>query len=467
MTVQESVHHALAPRFADGKKPRCLVALSGGQDSVALLYALQKEAEKTDFFLHAVHVHHGIRGEEADRDAGFCEALCEDWDVPFHLCRVDVPAFAKAQGLSIEDAARKLRYQALQQKAEELGADCILTAHHQDDQAETVLLRLIRGTTVDGLCGIAQAHQSYLRPLLAVERSEIEDFCALHGLPYVEDSTNDDTAYLRNFVRHRVMPLLKSCNPRVTEAIVRLSQSAKEDADYWNAQLALMLSQSLDCTQLAPCHDALLKRYLAAQAYQNGAKNVTAKQLEAAVQLVRNGKTGQSVSFAPSRRLRRSYQTLIWEQDRAPSQDFAPTVLTKGKTELPNGDTVFYLTEEKELAQLQNIYKSLTSVAISSATIQGSLICRKRKEGDTVRQNRQTKSYKKLAQSRHADAKARDALPLVCDDAGVLWIPHLALCDRIKVKKGEKPTGYFAYLPSPPCNDIPPLQEKPENETKK
>ncbi len=461
MTVQESVRDALAPHLADGKKPRCLVALSGGQDSVALLYALRKLAEETGFFLYAVHVHHGIRGEEADRDAGFCEALCEDWNIPFRLCCVDVPTLAKEEGLSPEDAARRLRYAALQQTADAVGADYILTAHHQDDQAETVLLRLIRGTTVDGLCAIAKENQTYLRPLLEVEKREIEDYCALHGLPYVVDSTNDDTAYLRNFVRHRVMPLLKSCNPRITEAIARLSQSAKEDADYWNVQVASMLSQPLDCTALAACHDALLKRYLAALAYRQGAKNVTAKQLEAAGKLVKSGKTGQSVSFAPSLRLRRSYQSLIWEQDDAPSKDFAPIPFTKGRTELPNGDAVFYLTEEKELAELQNIYKSLTSVAISSATIQGQLICRKRKEGDTVRQNRQTKSYKKLAQSRHADAKARDALPLVCDDAGILWIPHLALCDRIRVKKGEKPTGYFAYLPSPPCNDIPPLQEKP------
>ncbi len=461
MTLVAELRKVLAQYRTDSEKaPLYLVALSGGADSVALLHAMHLLAEQEGFSLHALHVHHGIRKEEADRDAAFCRTLCENRQIPFHVSYVDVPSHAKQTGQSEEEAARELRYAALSAAAEKIGADRIVTAHHKDDQAETVLLRTLRGTSLDGLCAMAPQTGRCLRPFLQISRCKILDFCKEHQLSYVEDSTNSDTAHLRNFLRHRVLPLLKQYNPKVQDALCRLAQSAQEDASYWQQAVGNLQAQNPDCQQLSLCHDALLKRYLCACAYQNGAKNVSSAQLNALTSLVRQGKTGQSVSLFPSLRCRKSYQMLIWEPETAKEAAWQAIPLTFGRTDLPNGDAVFFLQNRKELEELQNIYKSLISVAISSATIQGKLICRPRKAGDTVRQNAMTRSYKKLSQSRHLDASKRATLPLICDENDVLWIPSLALCDRVKPKKGDAPDAFFAYLEAPFCNETSTLQEK-------
>ncbi len=455
MTLLSELRAALARFLPEShKKPLCLVALSGGADSVALAYALHLLAKEGELCVCAVHVHHGIRKEEADRDAAFCHSICDAWQIPLTVSYVDVPAHVKQTGQSEEEGARELRYAQLDATAVAVGADCILTAHHQDDQAETVLLRVLRGTSVDGLGAMATQNGRYLRPFLRLTRNDILDFCQAHDLSYVEDSTNADTAHPRNFLRHRVLPLLQEQNPLVADALCRLAQSAREDASYWKDAVQALQKTNPDCKTLSQCHDALLKRYLCACAYQNGAKNVTSAQLQALVALVKSGKTGQSVSLAPALQCRRSYQALIWERDeRTPTTPaWTSLPLQEGRTDLPNGDAVFFLKSRKELEELQNIYKSITSVAISSATIQGQLICRPRKEGDAVRQNDMTRSYKKLSQSRHLDARMRAKLPLICDEKDVLWIPSLALCDRVKPKKGEEPDAFFAYLEASFCS---------------
>ena len=171
------------------------VALSGGRDSVALAYALKK----ADVSLIAVNVEHGIRGESSVNDSKFVEEFCKKYDIPLLSFSVDVPSFCKQNGYTTEQGARILRYDIFDKVLSDGKCDFIALAHHADDQVETVFMRIIRGTGVRGLCGMSAVSGKYIRPLLDCTREDINDFIAKNELPYVDDETNFDTDYTRNF----------------------------------------------------------------------------------------------------------------------------------------------------------------------------------------------------------------------------------------------------------------------------
>lgn len=203
-------------------KPRFLAAVSGGLDSMCLLrFLLDWQAEKGGAVL-AAHFNHRLRGEDADRDEAFVRDWCWEHGVTFIRGEGDARAHARQEGQSIEEAARHLRYGFLLQAAEENDCDWVLTAHQADDSAETLLLNLVRGTGIRGLCGIPDIRGKLARPFLHVTRRELEEYAAARNIPHREDATNaDPDAASRNFLRLRVMPLLKELNPQAVEHLQR------------------------------------------------------------------------------------------------------------------------------------------------------------------------------------------------------------------------------------------------------
>lgn len=189
-----------------GRGDRIIVAVSGGADSVCLLELLYELAEKWELSLFVLHVHHGIRGEEADGDARFVEELAEERHIPFRLVKADVPAEAGRRGCSEEEAGRCLRYEALEQYRREMEADRIAVAHHQDDQAETVLFHLFRGSGPRGLAGIPVRRGVIIRPLLFASRAGIQEYLERRGIAWRQDATNRELVYARNRIRHQIMP---------------------------------------------------------------------------------------------------------------------------------------------------------------------------------------------------------------------------------------------------------------------
>ena len=192
-----------------------LVALSGGADSIALLRILNTLGYKTE----AIHCNFHLRGEESNRDEAFCKHLCQQLDIPLHLVHFDTKTYSELHHVSIEMAARELRYRHFQQLKETLKAESICVAHHKDDCAETVLMNLVRGTGLKGLTGIRAKNGDIVRPLLCLSRQEIENYLSSIGQDYVTDSTNLTDEATRNKYRLNVFPLLKEINPSVTEAI--------------------------------------------------------------------------------------------------------------------------------------------------------------------------------------------------------------------------------------------------------
>jgi tRNA(Ile)-lysidine synthase len=219
-----------------------LVALSGGADSVALLLLLKEYG----FNVHAAHCDFHLRGDESDRDEAFCVALCQRLGVELHRAHFDTREYAELHKVSIEMAARELRYRWFEQLREDIGAAGICVAHHRDDSVETVLLNLVRGTGLRGLTGIQPRNGYILRPLLCVSRAEIEAFLAEKGQKYVTDSTNLEADVQRNIMRLEVLPLLRKLNPAVAENIQRTAENLGEA----QAVLDALISKYKDCNSV-------------------------------------------------------------------------------------------------------------------------------------------------------------------------------------------------------------------------
>lgn len=208
------------------KSHRLLVALSGGADSVYLLLSLLSQGVD----IEAVHCNFHLRGEESDRDERFCRVLCKRKNVKLHVTHFETKEYASTHKISIELAARQLRYDYFEKLRQEIGAEYIAVAHHKDDQVETIIHNLVRGTGVKGLCGMQEINGHIIRPLLNVTRKEIEEKLAEWGETFVTDSTNLEDDATRNKIRHHIIPLLKELNPQAVENIFRMSEHMKETA---------------------------------------------------------------------------------------------------------------------------------------------------------------------------------------------------------------------------------------------
>ena len=215
-----------------------VAALSGGADSVSLLFALNKLSQELDFTLSACHVNHGLRGEESDGDMRFCQELCDRLGIELRILNTDVRDFQKKHE-SIEETARRVRYDFF---AEVSQGKKLATAHNCDDSAETVLLNMMRGTGLKGLCGIPPVRGNIIRPLIRCTRDEVESYCNENALGYVTDKTNLSDDYTRNKVRHAILPEIMKINSSFLETASRMQQHLREDSEL----LESMAAQALD-----------------------------------------------------------------------------------------------------------------------------------------------------------------------------------------------------------------------------
>ena len=208
----------------DNRVKNVTVALSGGADSMSLLYCLLELKDELGITVNAAHLNHLIRGDEAFRDEEFVKEECHKLGVELFLKRVDVPKLASDSGKSLELTAREVRYAFF----EEINTGVVATAHNADDNLETVIFNLTRGSAIDGLCGIPPKRDIFIRPLILTTRKEIEEYCAFKNIEYVTDSTNLEDCYTRNKIRHNVIPILKEINSNVSQTVLRTGKSLRE-----------------------------------------------------------------------------------------------------------------------------------------------------------------------------------------------------------------------------------------------
>jgi len=273
---------------------RLAVGLSGGADSVALLRALHERSSELGLVLHAAHLHHGLRGEEADGDLAFTRDLACELSLPFHEHRVDAVAEAHENGETIEESARRLRYGWFRQLMAAGEVEAVATAHTSDDQAETVLAKFLRGAWTEGLSGIHPVivfpEGRILRPLLQAKRAEVETYLMQLGQGWREDSSNRHLTITRNRIRHELLPLLESWNPRLREHLTQMAVLARDEEAWWQAEMERVAPQQLlagrpvrgggraagevlavDVTRLAALAPAVQRRLLRHAAGQMGA----------------------------------------------------------------------------------------------------------------------------------------------------------------------------------------------------
>ena len=272
-----------------------LCAVSGGRDSVCLLHYLTTIAPRRGFTVAAAHLNHRMR-PEAQRDEDFVRGLCREWNVPFYTEAAPVYEMAARWGLGVEETGRRLRYDFLLRTADAIGAAYIATAHHAQDQAETVLLNLLRGTGPEGLGGIPPVRGRIVRPLLQTGRAEIEDYLQKNGLPHVEDSTNEDTHYARNRLRRELWPQLATINPALERAIGRTAEIVRGENAYLDTLAAERLpaeGTAVETAALLAVPEPLRPRMvrLLLDRLPTGKKDVSAVHMDAVLALAEGGGT--------------------------------------------------------------------------------------------------------------------------------------------------------------------------------
>ncbi|MBQ8834427.1 MAG: tRNA lysidine(34) synthetase TilS [Oscillospiraceae bacterium] len=373
-------------------------ALSGGADSVALAFALYLLKDKLGIRLEAAHFNHHLRGAESDRDEQFVREFCRRYDIPLHVGSGEVKAGEKG----LEAAAREARYAYLRTIPGK-----IATAHTADDNAETVLLHLIRGTGLKGLGGITPVNGKIIRPMLGITRAEVEAFNEEWCLRHIEDSSNETDAFLRNRVRHHVMPLLMQENPRLAENLSAMAQRLRLDEEYFSRQADFETLPTVET--LKNLHPAVRNRLLERFLKQNGVREPEENHIRSLEALIYSAKPSARASFPGGVTITRSYDRLeVLSKKEAFTEVELPR---KGSIDLPG------LRVTCEAAE--SIENSADTFTVSP---QGSITLRPRQSGDEMRLSGGTKSLKKLFIDRKIPAAQRGHIPVVCDEQGILGV---------------------------------------------
>lgn len=373
-------------------------AVSGGADSMALLWGLYLLKDKLGITLRAAHFNHGLRGAESDRDAAFVKDFCDGYQIPLHLGSGQVSAGEKG----LEAAAREARYGFLNTLP-----GWIATAHTADDNAETLLMHLIRGTGLNGLGGIAPVRGKLIRPMLGITRRQIMDFLKEYGIPHVEDSSNAGDDFLRNRIRHHVMPLLAAENPRLAENLSATAQRLREDAQQLRQDAryeALPDVQTL--RQRSP---AIRSRMLEQFLTENGVKEPSAEHIALAEALVFSDNPSARGVFPGGVIITRQYDRLAADQNTAPLETVH--LPESGTLELPG----FRVT----CAPATALLNTTDTFTVNPA---GELLLRSRQSGDAISLSGGSRSLKKLFIDRKIPAAMRQRIPVICDERGILGI---------------------------------------------
>ena len=374
---------------------RVICAVSGGADSVALLFAMYLLRERLDITLEAAHFNHRLRGEESDADEAFVKELCGRYDIPLHLGSGRILPGKKG----LEAAAREARYAFLRSLPGK-----IATAHTADDNAETVLLHLVRGTGLKGLGGISPMNGNVIRPMLTVTRREVEAFLSEYALPHREDSTNATDLFLRNRIRRNVMPLLLQENPSLAENLSDMALGLREDEDY----LFRMAGETLPgVAALREMHPALRARALERFLKENGVPEPEKRHIALLEQLVFSDKPSARADLPGGITVARRYDTL---EVLGEAQPLSERVL-EGSLELPE------LGLRVVCAEADTIVNTPDTFTVVPA---GKIVVRSRLPGDRIRLSGGTKSLKKLFIDRKIPASERLRIPVIADEAGVL-----------------------------------------------
>jgi len=443
-----------------------VAAVSGGPDSMALLHLLKAISIREQFAVAAAHLDHRFRGEESAAEARLVRETAELWGIPCDIGAVDLPHYIEETGMNPQAASREKRYAFLREAASRRGARAIMTAHHGDDQAETVLMRIIRGTGVGGLAGIperrTEGEVELIRPLLRITKRELLEYCERNGVPYAFDSSNAKRHYFRNAVRIDLMPVLEQYNPQVRSSLARLAELASAEHDYMEREARRALGEAavregsgwrLERRRLCGFHVALQRRVikLILNCLVSPWGEADFDRVEAAVAAI----AAESPSVVRLD-LGRGIQ-LVREYDSVRLGPSAPRslpfryVVARGDNEVrvPEYGAVFHFQRLQQAPA--RMPDPAVEIVLDEAALAWPLVIRTRQPGDRMRPMGLNGSKK--VQDMFVDAKVprsdRDRYPLLADAANrILWIPGLRRSAHAAIRSADAPAVRVTFAKS-------------------
>jgi len=437
-----SVEHRILEQQLIEPGDGVVVAVSGGPDSVALLHVLFMLSGQHGWKLCVAHVNHRFRGAESDAEANYVAELAAKWGLPCHIGDIDVPAYIEETSMNSQVAAREKRYGFLHQVAAEQGAQRIAFAHHADDQAETVMMRLLRGTGPSGLVGMPERRREkkveLIRPFLRIYKSELVQYCARQGIPYYQDSSNESRKYFRNQIRHDVLPMLKQYNEQLPESLNRLTELMRAEDDFMDKEAERVFQQivckqsdyySLERPDFKELHVALQRRLikLILNCLCMGLDRLEFVVIESIRELILDPQVSNQI-FQANEQLYivREYETVRFQSAAPAPRSYQYQVdLSANRLKLPemNADLEYEVQSVQQEAAAH--MATAMDVYLDLDCLQAPLIIRSRRAGDRLEPHGLNGSKK--VKDMFIDAKMpfsrRETTPILTDASGrILWI---------------------------------------------
>jgi len=445
---------------------KLLVAVSGGPDSVCLLHILVKLQEELKAKLHVAHLNHQLRGAESEADADYVSDLARQWGIPVTIERRDVTGHQARQRLSLEEAAREVRYSFLTQVAGAIGANRVAVGHTKDDHIETILMHLIRGAGTRGLRGL-QPYTEWksktgsliiIRPLLEISHQETEDYCRHHRLAPRLDASNLSLSPLRNRIRHQLLPLLQSYNPRVVEALLRTGRIASDDIDFLGEEIARLwdgIAQQREKTiildkkgfdQLPPT----LKRYLLRASVEKllgSAKDIEMRHIEEMMSAL-DKPAGKRLSLPGGLIFSLGYDQYQLASDLAalsplPGLEGEVQLNIPGQTQIPGWHIEATIIKRGQMTEKGGDFTAYFDLGKTG----DKLLLRPRQRGDRFQPL--GLSHPKKVGEFMIDAKIpsawRQQVPIVCSPSQILWVVGWRIDDRVKVTDNTKQVLHLKF----------------------
>ncbi|MCR3955683.1 MAG: tRNA lysidine(34) synthetase TilS [Gudongella sp.] len=423
-----------------------LAAVSGGPDSMAMLYCLYRLKDQLGIKLIVAHVNHGVRGDLAKRDQDFVQGISREFGLDYYTTNVDMAAYGREHGMTAEEAGRLLRYGFFRDVLKDNGGGRIAVAHNKNDQAETVLHRIIRGTGLDGIRAMSMLSGDIIRPLLNITRKEIEAYIEDSNIPSVEDHTNLQTVYTRNRIRLELLPYLRdNFNPNIIDSLYRLSEIAQLDLQVLDDEIEkkynLLVKNRINNSIIFRGEDFLKEdegsaRRLIRRAILdllgdlNGFGEV---HIQNATQLFFAGETGKSVHLGRNITAEVSYGDLIVKVQGTEDTQIGSVALDIGRNILADWGIVVTLEESDG----RNYRTDESRIAVDKGKLDGDIIVRQRKNGDRIKPlgMNGTKKVKDLFIDNKIPREEREKVPIFADKKGIIWIPGNAFSREYKVEE--------------------------------
>ncbi len=433
-------------------KDKIVLGISGGPDSVTLLHILSRLKETMDIEIYAAHLNHQMRGIESQKDALYVSEICKEMNIVYFLKSIDVPTYCKENGLSIEEGARKLRYEMFDEIKEKTKSNKIAIGHNLNDQAETILMRMMRGTGLQGLRGIEyHRNDGVIRPLLDIDRSDIEKYCEQHQLNPRIDHTNLESIYTRNKIRLELIPYMQdNFNPNLIESISRMSSNLRDDSDYIEDKakiefdnIAVFESDSveLDVEKYTRLHNAIKVRVLRLGIKQvlGDTNFIDQKHIDDIIELEKENKINKQINLPRGLFVYRKQNTIILTTKEIVNEEieFCYNIPNNGFVKIKELGTVIE-TQTMTIDRYKSMKSDKQSKGFDLNKIKGGLTVSNRRQGDKIKLAMGTKKLKSLFVDLKIPREERSKVPVIRDEEGILLVGDYKTSEDYKIDLNTK-----------------------------